>query len=149
MLDADDDLASQGTSNSKLSPENKKLVRETLSAQSQSWSKEAKSQLLEEYDTMKRELEILRSKSNTEGLEELEEVEEFDSKGYKLDANTPIYRGRKEENVEQWITIILNNLRAAGVPKNKTLYVLTNYLKEGALTFIRPKVYPSIAIRRL
>ena len=53
---------------------------------------------------------------------------------YRLDPNTPVYHARRDENVEQWLAIIQNNFRASGVPEDKKLNVICNYLKEGALS---------------
>jgi hypothetical protein len=52
--------------------------------------------------------------------------------GYKLDPHTPIHFGRSSDNVEKWITIISNALKAAGVPEDKKLYVITNYVQGAA-----------------
>ncbi len=62
-------------------------------------------------------------------------VEEYkgEEKAYRLDPNAPSFSGRKDENVEKWITMMNNNLKAAGVPEEKKLYVITNYVKESAL----------------
>ena len=136
------DDGNAGTSqnaNSKLDPNKGKSFRDTLT-EATSWSKENKEKLLAEYDSMKKIIDTLQGlgnkgrQNNTEDEEEDVDENLNDGKGYRLDANTPVYRGRKDENVEQWITIVLNNLRAAGVPKNKSLYVITNYLTEGALS---------------
>ena len=48
-----------------------------------------------------------------------------DGKSYQLDANTPTYSGKREKNVEKWILLISNNIKAVGVPKEKKLYVIT------------------------
>lgn len=53
---------------------------------------------------------------------------------YRLDPNTPVYHAPRDENVEQWLAIIQNNFRASGVPEDKKLNLICNYLKEGALT---------------
>ena len=50
-----------------------------------------------------------------------------------MDPNTPCYKGRADEDVMKCIAVINNNLAAAGVPDDKKLYVVCNYVKEGAL----------------
>ena len=92
-----------------------------------SWKQEDKQLILNEYDRMARELERLKSDSQTEDVL---------NKSYKLDTNTPCYHGRRDENAEKWIMIINNNLRAAGVPENRKLYAITNYVKDSALSML-------------
>ncbi|RNA32079.1 hypothetical protein BpHYR1_035366 [Brachionus plicatilis] len=59
---------------------------------------------------------------------------EIAGKGYVLDSNTPVYYGRTTENVENWISIVSNGIKAAGVPEDKKLAVITPYVKERALS---------------
>ena len=57
-----------------------------------------------------------------------------EGKSYRLDPNTPGSYGRKNENVEKCILMISNNMRVEDVPESKHQYVLTNYVKESALS---------------
>ena len=102
-----------------------KDLRATLKAEG-SWSKEVKEELLQNYDLIKRELMTLKGRQNRANASDPNHYS--DDKGYRLDSNTPVYYGKKEENLETWITLINNSLRAAGDPDKKTLYVISNYM---------------------
>lgn len=54
------------------------------------------------------------------------------SRSYKLDSNTPIYHGRKDEDLTRWIRKINNGMMASGVPEDRQIYVISNYVKESA-----------------
>lgn len=45
-----------------------------------------------------------------------------------------MYHGRRDENVEEWLANIQNNFKASGVPEEKKLNVICNYVKDSALT---------------
>jgi len=53
-------------------------------------------------------------------------------RSYKIDSNSPVYHGRVDENLDEWITIMNYNCMAAGVPDNMKLYSVANYLKDSA-----------------
>ncbi|RNA22698.1 hypothetical protein BpHYR1_036826 [Brachionus plicatilis] len=71
--------------------------REAIKTADQSWTAEAKSKLLMEFD------------ENANKIRDLQL--EIAGKGYVLDSNSPVYYGRSTENV----------LNTAGVPENKKL----------------------------
>ena len=77
--------------------------RSKLTADDATWNKETKTKLLEEFDHNLAVIKIL--------------LERMDIRGYKIDPITPVYHGRKDENVEKWISIVSNSLKAAGVPE--------------------------------
>jgi hypothetical protein len=54
-------------------------------------------------------------------------------KSYRLDPNTPVYGGSKGENLHRWIILVDHAMKAIGVPEEKKLYTITNYLKDSAL----------------
>ncbi|RNA02990.1 hypothetical protein BpHYR1_012993 [Brachionus plicatilis] len=45
----------------------------------------------------------------------------------------PMSYGRNKENVENWISIVSNGIKAAGVPEDKKRAVITPYVKETTL----------------
>jgi hypothetical protein len=93
------------------------------------WSSDKKSSVIEKLKEDEMKIEMLNKL-----VKELTDKKEPIGRSYRLDPNTPVYHGRKEENVEKWILMVSNNMRAAGVPENKQLYVLTNYVKDAALS---------------
>ena len=54
-------------------------------------------------------------------------------KSYRLDPNTPVYGGSKGENLHRWIILVDNAMKAIGVPEQKKLCTITNYVKDKAL----------------
>ena len=132
----------------------------------ESWSKEFKTGLLGEYDNMKEEIEKLREKNelliNEKDKIENEWKSAFisknqsqsqvrgdksvyttdldynrqDGKGYKLDPNTPKYGGKPEENLEEWMIMIINNIKMAAIPGNLHLACIGNYVKDTAAKYI-------------
>ena len=96
--------------------------REAIKTVDQSWTAEVKSKLLMEFD------------ANVKKIKDLQL--EIAGKGYVLDSNTPVYYGRSTENVENWISIVSNEIKAAGVPEDKKIAVITPYVKETALSIL-------------
>ena len=93
--------------------------REALKGTESSWTTEQKNRLLSEFD------------ANVKRIRELQlEVAE---RSYMLDPNTPLFYGRSNENVENWISIISNSIKAAGVPEDRKLAVITPYVRDSAL----------------
>ena len=92
---------------------------------SESWNKALKEELLKEFDGMKIKLDAARDTKS---------ISFENEKSFKLDPNTPVYHGLKTENLERWITLINNNLKAGGVPEERKLYVISNYVKDSALS---------------
>ena len=86
----------------------------------ETWSKEKKRIMLDAYDQL--------AKTTNQDEEETNET-----KNYNLNRNTPMYHGRRDENIERWITLINNNMKLASVLKQNKLIVLGNYVKETAL----------------
>ena len=101
--------------------------RNNLGQDDQSWTKEQKLDLLKEFDNNIKLIEQLRIqlKDKETGHKET---------GYKLDSNTRKYSGLHDENLDEWIVLISNNLKAAGVPKEKQLVVITNYVEGSAFS---------------
>ena len=95
------------------------------------WSKETKEKVLGEFDSNVKLIESLRielhdaKNGGSTGLKE---------SGYKLDPNTRVYSGLNDENLDEWIVLITNNLKAAGVPREKQLFVITNYVSGSAFS---------------
>lgn len=54
-------------------------------------------------------------------------------KQYKLDSTVPTYSGEMNENLQQWITVITNNISLLNIPEEKQLLVITNHVKGSAL----------------
>lgn len=117
-----------------------------LSEEDSTWNRDIKKKILEEHAELVKKLakyeneekqrknddrsnKITSPGSSTSATPNVDRT-----RGYKLDPNTPIYHGRRNENVEKWIAIINNNLRTAGVPEDTKLYAITNYVKEVALS---------------
>ena len=46
-------------------------------------------------------------------------------RSYKIDFNSPVYHGRVNENLDEWITIMNFNFLAAGVTNNMKLNCVT------------------------
>ena len=65
-----------------------------------SWTKEEKIKLLAEFDNNLKRLQYF----------------ELNERSYVLDPNTPIYYGKSSENLNNWITVINNSIKAASVP---------------------------------
>ncbi len=85
-----------------------------------------------ELDELKRLKELGGEIAKTESGKQNEEAKKEGPRSYKLDSNTPKYKGLSSENLEDWILVMNNNLRIAGVLEKDKIYVITNYVKDGA-----------------
>ena len=113
--------------------------------ESVSWGKKQKQEVLKLIENLNIEVKNLKTVADLSSSRDKQSSGEASSsnansqiqqqtneRGFKLDANTPKYRGRITENVEKWITIVSNAMKAAGVSEEKKLYVITNYVEESA-----------------
>ena len=85
-----------------------------------------------ELDELKRLKELGGEIAKTESGKQNEEAKKEGPRSYKLDSNTPKYKGLSSENLEDWILVMNNNLRIAGVQEKDKIYVITNYVEDGA-----------------
>ena len=85
-----------------------------------------------ELDELKRLKELGGEIAKTESGKQNEEAKKEGPRSYKLDSNTPKYKGLSSENLEDWILVMNNNLRIAGVLEKDKIYVITNYVEDGA-----------------
>ena len=139
-------MTNEGTSNvneDKTEGTTKSFERNNFNVED-TWSREKKRMMLEAYDelaknlnrepTPKRESNEYYCQAYGDSYDYDQEEEDVnETKNYNLNRNTPIYHGKREENVERWIILINNNMKLAGVPRQKKILVLGNYVKDTAL----------------
>ena len=125
----------------------------------ETWSKEKKRIMLDAYDQLAKTTNKNEPTSKRESNEfykgygdlndyDQDEEETNETKNYNLNRNTPVYHGRRDENIERWITLINNNMKLAGVPKQKKLLVLGNYVKDTALNMYMSYIKQTIPRER-
>ena len=89
------DNQTQGTSTGKVAPKPVIAMKDLLEKEG-NWSKEHKEKILEEFEKMQNLIREV-NRVNTTQIDNLDGTwDDEGAKGYKLDANTPIYRGRKD-----------------------------------------------------
>ena len=107
-----------------------------ISAEDGSWQKNIKQGVLDklaEYEGQIKTLEgeLVRERNNKETGDQ-GNANKTAKRSYKIDTNSPVYHGRVDEDLDEWIIVMNSNCDAINVPDNMRIHSVTNYLADGA-----------------